>query len=112
MAPHTGQPRDLLDPPSEPSAVPAPRHRDAFAGLLPPFSPAFDEEDVSDKPLGIQTRPRIGPGKTLTLWETWQQRREALLAVDEGVAPDRRRDAGLRRAAETRWSCSPPTTAS
>ena len=86
MAPHTGQPRDLFDPLGEPSAVPAPRHRDAFAGLLPPFSPAFDEEDVSDKPLAIQTRPRIGPGKTLTLWETWQQRREALFAVDEGVA--------------------------
>jgi N-acetylglucosamine-6-sulfatase len=86
VAPHTGQPRDILDPPGVPSAVPAPRHRDAFAGRLPPFSPAFDEADVSDKPLAIATRPPLGPEATAALWEAWRQRQEALQAVDEGVA--------------------------
>ena len=82
VAPHTGQPRDVLDPPGVPTAVPAPRHRDKLAGALLPRTPAFNEQDVSDKPHAIASRPRIHPE---ALWETWRQRRESLLAVDEGV---------------------------
>jgi N-acetylglucosamine-6-sulfatase len=85
VAPHTGQPRDADDPHGA-SAVPAPRHRDRFAHLFPPVTPAFDEADVSDKPAAIAARPPLGPDRTLALQESWRQRQESLLAVDEGVA--------------------------
>jgi N-acetylglucosamine-6-sulfatase len=84
VAPHHGTPNDVLDPDGVPTTVPAPRHRDAFAGVLPARSEAFDEADVSDKPRGAR-RPRIASWRASALEEAWQQRQEALLAVDEGV---------------------------
>jgi N-acetylglucosamine-6-sulfatase len=85
VAPHTGQPRELGDPPGS-STVPATRHRGAFAGLTPPLTPAFDEADVSDKPVAIAARPPLAAARVLAIQETWRQRQEALRAVDEGVA--------------------------
>jgi N-acetylglucosamine-6-sulfatase len=98
VAPHTGLPREPGDPPFATPAT-ANRHRDAFAGLAPPLSPAFDESDVSDKPAGIARRPSFTPDTLLMLQESWQQRQESLLAVDEGVAGIVRalRDAGELR---------------
>jgi N-acetylglucosamine-6-sulfatase len=85
VAPHNGTPRDLLDPPGS-SPVPAPRHENAFVGAVLPRPLAFDEADVSDKPVAIRSRPRLTGTRLAHLQETWQQRRESLLAVDEGVA--------------------------
>jgi N-acetylglucosamine-6-sulfatase len=85
VAPHTGAPRDLLDAAGA-STVPAPRHQGAFTGVALPRTAAFDEADVSDKPRAIRRRPALGPDRMARLQETWQQRQEALLAVDDGVA--------------------------
>ena len=97
VAPHAGQPHDPFDPPFAKTAVPAPRHRGAFAGLPLPRPPSFDEADVSDKPRAIRARPRFGATGVATVRAAWQQRRAALLAVDEGVA---RVVAALRNARE------------
>ena len=85
VAPHTGRPFDLLDPLRARSTVPAPRHREQFTGVPMPWDPAFDEADVSDKPAAISRRPLLRQWQIAALGETWQQRRESLLAVDEGV---------------------------
>jgi N-acetylglucosamine-6-sulfatase len=95
VAPHTGTPHELLDPPGV-SPVPAPRHENAFVGALLPRSAAFDEADVSDKPFAIRSLRRFSTTRLAALQETWQQRQESLLAVDEGVARivEALRDAG------------------
>jgi N-acetylglucosamine-6-sulfatase len=86
VAPHNGLPRDLLDPPATRSPVPASRHRGLFTGASPPFDPAFDEADVGDKPRAVQRHRPFAPWEASRLDRAWQQRQEALLAVDEGVA--------------------------
>jgi N-acetylglucosamine-6-sulfatase len=49
-----------LSPPSPHlPAIPANCYRKAFAEEAPPRPPSFDEEDVSDKPLYIRSRPRL-----------------------------------------------------
>jgi arylsulfatase A-like enzyme len=85
LAPHNGGPREPDDPPGTYSPVPAPRHRNAFTHLRLPRRTSFDEADVSDKPRGIRRRPRLAPARRAALREVVQQRRESLLAVDEGV---------------------------
>jgi N-acetylglucosamine-6-sulfatase len=86
LADHSGAPRDADDPPNLATPSPAPRHRNRFAGQPLPMPPNFNEADVSDKPAGIRSRPRFGAARIRAIQESWQQRRETLLAVDEAVA--------------------------
>jgi arylsulfatase A-like enzyme len=86
VAPHVGQPHDLTDPIAVKSAVPAPRHWNAFVGAELPRPPSFDEADVSDKPLNIRRRKRIPAWRLAALANTYRQRLASLLAVDDGVA--------------------------
>ena len=48
--------------------------------------PSFNEANVSDKPVGIRNRPLLGPQRIRQIRESYQQRLESLLAVDEAVA--------------------------
>lgn len=94
LAPHSGGPREPGDPTGQATPVPAPRHRNDFASEPLPRPPGFNERNVSDKPVGIRNRPRLGPAKIRKVREMYQQRLESLLAVDEAVA---RIVAALRR---------------
>jgi N-acetylglucosamine-6-sulfatase len=96
VAPHNGLPRELLDPLDTRSPVPAPRHQGTFAGAAQPWEPAFNEADVADKPRAVRRRGPLPSWEAWRLDRAWQQRREALLAVDDGVARIVRalRDAG------------------
>ena len=62
LAPHSGGcgSREIL---SSPLPVPAPRHRDHFAAEPLPAPPSLNEADVSDKPVGIRSRPLLRPGR-------------------------------------------------
>ena len=89
FAPHSGLPVDEDDiraPGVSLTPSPAARHRDAFEAHPLPFPPSFDEVDVSDKPPAIQRLGRLTVAQTLAVTESYQQRLESLLAVDEGVA--------------------------
>jgi N-acetylglucosamine-6-sulfatase len=66
-------------------ANPAPRHAGMFTGAQAPRSPAFNEEDVSDKPAWIQAGGAISVRKQQKLDENYQHRLESLQAVDEMV---------------------------
>ncbi len=86
LAPHSGGPLGLDDPPRMLTPEPAPRHRDRFVFATLPSTPNYDEEDVRDKPLGIRRRPRVGDATAVSITENYQQRLESLLSVDEAVA--------------------------
>jgi N-acetylglucosamine-6-sulfatase len=86
LADHSGAPRDPDDPTNLATPSPAPRHRNHFAGFPLPQPPSFNEADVSDKPASIRRRARFTAARIRAIQESWQQRRESLLAVDEAVA--------------------------
>ena len=56
LAPHSGYPVALDDPPRMPTPEPAPRHRDRYAFAPLPTPPNYNEADVKDKPIGIRRR--------------------------------------------------------
>ena len=85
VAPHLAGPADILVPPRFETAVPSPLFTNVFSPASMPWSPAFDEADVSDKPAAIRNRPRFGPGQTRWLETIWRKRQQALLSVDQGV---------------------------
>lgn len=62
---------------------PAPRHRHAFAGKLPPYRPPSVTERVADKPPFLADRPPVGQ-RAIDFVRTHQQ--EQLSAVDDAVA--------------------------
>jgi arylsulfatase A-like enzyme len=84
-APHEGGPRDADDPPDILTPSPAPRHRDRFAVAPLPRWPSLNERDVSDKPYAIRRLPLLSPWRLAEVRESYQQRLESLLAVDEAV---------------------------
>jgi N-acetylglucosamine-6-sulfatase len=86
LAPHSGGPREADDPRNQATPVPAPRHRNRYASEAMPTTPAFNEADVSDKPVAVRRRPILGPQRIAAVTENYRQRLESLLAIDEGVA--------------------------
>lgn len=90
-APHSGSPEEPDDPTvalGVNMATPAvdPKYRDAFAGTPLPKDPSYNEADVSDKPVEFAIRKPITSKLELAMTENYQQRLEALLSVDDGVA--------------------------
>jgi N-acetylglucosamine-6-sulfatase len=85
VAPHSGGPRELDDPPSRKTPAPAPRHRDRFLFEPLPSPPSFNEADVHDKPFTVRRRPMLQDFQVGALTEAYQQELESLLAVDEAV---------------------------
>ena len=85
-APHRGAPRDPDDPSRPGTPSPAPRHRDAYAGVRMPRHPNFNERSMYDKPQVVADRPRLSPEFAAGVEENWRQEIESLMAVDEGVA--------------------------
>jgi N-acetylglucosamine-6-sulfatase len=87
LAPHTGGPPELDDPDGLPTPAVAPRHRDRFAAKRLPSGvrAAFNERDMSDKPAYLRARPPITPELTDAIEESYRQRLESLLAVDEAI---------------------------
>jgi arylsulfatase A-like enzyme len=85
LAPHTGTPRELGDPPGLGTPAVAPRHAGRFATAQLPIGAAFNEADVSDKPPRVR-RPPLSAGTVAAIETLYRQRLESLLAVDEAVA--------------------------
>lgn len=85
VAPHIGAPRGLLDDLPGDSAVMPPALLGAGLGA-PPVTPDFNEADVTDKPLAIRRRSRLGRRAKWVLAARRRERQASLLAVDAGVA--------------------------
>ena len=66
--------------------MPAPRDAGKCAGEPLPASAAFDEADVSDKPLWVQALPRLTPAADAAITKDYDATLETLDAVNEGVA--------------------------
>jgi arylsulfatase A-like enzyme len=65
--------------------MPAPEHEHAFDGTPLPRPPAFDEEDVADKPPFVQDVPRLDDQDIDWLARVHEGRLESLLGVDDAV---------------------------
>jgi len=66
-------------------ATPAPRHADSFRAASAPRPPSYNEEDVSDKPQWIQSKPLLNPRQRLQMDLLYRKRLQSLLAVQELV---------------------------
>jgi N-acetylglucosamine-6-sulfatase len=86
VAPHRAGPRDPDDPRRPGTPSPAPRHRDAYAGVRMPRKANFNEANMYDKPQVVADRPRISGEFAAGIEENWRQEIETLMGVDEGVA--------------------------
>ena len=71
--------------PHEP-AIPAQRHKDAFADEEAPRPPSFDEEDVSDKPSWIRTIDHLSDEQISEIDDRYRNWLSSMLAVDDMVA--------------------------
>jgi N-acetylglucosamine-6-sulfatase len=82
-----GQPFFAYVAPTAPHspAIPAERHKDAFADEEAPRPPSFSEEDVSDKPVWVQELEPVSEQEASRIDERYQERQESMLAVDEMV---------------------------
>lgn len=66
-------------------AIPAPRHRDAFADLAPYRPPSFNEPDVSDKPAHVRALPALGTSEQAGTDTFRRDQYRTLLAVDDAL---------------------------
>lgn len=66
-------------------ANPAPRHAGEFVGIAAPRSPSFNEEDVSDKPSWIASKPLLTQAEIDAIDEVFRERLRSMLAVDEMI---------------------------
>jgi N-acetylglucosamine-6-sulfatase len=92
-------PHGDIVPPGGPE--PAPRHIGSLAGVTAPRVPGFNEADMSDKPAFVRANPRLGFGKIDAIDRRYENRLEALRAVDEGIAKIVNRLAGGGELANT-----------
>jgi N-acetylglucosamine-6-sulfatase len=93
IAPHAGDPADPDDPPGWSTPNVSDGYRDALATTIPPEPASFNEDDMSDKPAYLRSRPKVSRDAAV---EVWQQRTEAMLSVDDAVGSivTRLRDVG------------------
>jgi len=66
-------------------ATPAPRHAKLFPKAKAPRTPNFNEEDVSDKPEYIRSRPPLTETQIAQIDELYRKRLQSLQAVDEMI---------------------------
>lgn len=76
-APHVNNVRE--------TAIAAPRHTQLFEDVQLPKTPAFNEQDVSDKPSWLQRRRSLGDAQQAKLTEAYRRELQALQAVDDLV---------------------------
>lgn len=67
-------------------ATPAPRHASLYKDARAPRPPSFNEDDVSDKPAFIRSRPKLLPRAVNVIDQLYQRRLQSLQAVDDAVA--------------------------
>jgi len=66
-------------------ALPADQDVGSFANVNMPISPAFNEEDISDKPRHVRNLPPMSKMKIQAMQTDWRKRQETLQSLDRGV---------------------------
>ena len=65
--------------------TPAPRHAHLYPGLKAPRTPAFNENDMSDKPAWIRSRPRLTKSQIAALDRAYRKRAQSVRAIDDMI---------------------------
>ncbi|MEU8379583.1 sulfatase [Streptosporangium sp. NPDC048865] len=63
----------------------APRHQAAFAGVVAPRTPSFNQPDVSAEPLWLRSLPPLDAAKIRRIDRHYRDRLRAMLGVDDMV---------------------------
>jgi N-acetylglucosamine-6-sulfatase len=66
-------------------ATPAPRHQDLFPNVAAPRPPSFNEDDVSDKPSWLRSKPRLDSRQIASIDKLHRKRLQSMMAVDEMI---------------------------
>ena len=66
--------------------TPAPRNAGDFPGLQAPRTPAFNEDDVSDKPSWLRDHPLLTSTQIAQIDKAYRKRAQAVQAVDDLIA--------------------------
>jgi arylsulfatase A-like enzyme len=66
-------------------AIPAPAYANAFADIKLPKTPAYDEEDASDKPPLVARSPRLNDAAKAQLADSYRAALQSLRSVDDLV---------------------------
>jgi arylsulfatase A-like enzyme len=66
--------------------TPAPRHVGLMTGTPVSLTPDFNEQDVSDKPVNVQSLPFLDDLDYTTIQNAYWRRMETLMGADEGIA--------------------------
>jgi arylsulfatase A-like enzyme len=66
--------------------TPAPRHKNAYAGVKAPRPPSFNEGDIADKPAWVRGFPRLTSTDRQKIDKIYRSRLQMLLSLDEMVA--------------------------
>jgi arylsulfatase A-like enzyme len=83
LAPHVGGGSE--DPVFPEGPVPAPRNKGMYQSLALPQPQNFNETDVTDKPVFMQSLPLIDTSNLAFVTNTFRNRRETLFGLDEWV---------------------------
>ncbi len=65
--------------------TPTEKHAHDFDGVPLPWTPSFDEADVSDKPAWMQEQPRLSDAEKADLRRTYEGQLEELQDVDDAI---------------------------
>ena len=82
LAPH----REVAELADQSGPRPAPRHADAFLGETFPRNPAFNEQQMGDKPLFMKLKPKLTDADIAVIDDHYRHELASLLAVDEAVS--------------------------
>ena len=66
--------------------TPAPRHANDFPGLQAPRTPAFNEDDISDKPAWLRNHPLLTSTQIAQIDAAYRKRAQSVEAVDDLIA--------------------------
>lgn len=66
-------------------ALPSPQHEDAYANVVYPDFPSYDEKDVTDKPSWVRNRERLSPEEHALVERLYRKRLRTLLDLDDLV---------------------------
>ncbi len=85
VGPHYGRPHEGDDPDTYKTPYAEPKYQNTYVGPPLPADLSFNETDVSDKRPSVRDNPPLTERQIANIVESYGQRRETLLSVDDRI---------------------------